>query len=70
MVKHQPEFPIVVTFQEDGDKWVLESADELACSLEWFDSEDPEERAVVVDAKNRPVRLRVEKLKLISLELK
>jgi hypothetical protein len=65
----QPEFPITVTFHEDGEKWVLESAHELASSLEWFDSDDPDENADVVDALGRRVRLKVEKLKVLQFEL-
>jgi len=39
----------MVTFHEGGDEWVLDSIDEVACSLEWFDSDDPYENASVID---------------------
>lgn len=65
----QPEFPIRVTFLDDGDEWVLDSIQELACSLEWFDSDDPEERVSVVDRKGRAVRIKVEALRVLRLEL-
>lgn len=64
-----PEFPIRVTFHEDGEEWVLDSFDELASSLEWFDSDDPTENASVVDGKGRPVRVKVEALELLRFEL-
>jgi hypothetical protein len=63
----EPEFPIRVTFQEDGDEWVLDSPEELACNLEWVDTDDPEENASVVDRHGRTVK--VEALKVLRLEL-
>jgi hypothetical protein len=65
----QPKFPLHVKFLEDGDEWTLESVDELTSSLEWFDSDDPDERATVRDAQGRPVRVKVAALKLQLLEL-
>jgi hypothetical protein len=65
----EPEFPIRVTFHEDGDEWVLDSPEELACSLEWFDTDDPEEHASVVDRHGRAVRIKVEALEVVRLEL-
>ncbi len=64
-----PEFPITVTFHEDGEIWVLDSIAELACNLEWFDSDDPEENASVTDATGRPVRIKVENLDVLVFEL-
>jgi len=65
----RPEFPIRVSFHEDDDVWVLDSFDELAFSLEWFDSNDPDENASVVDRKERAVRVKVERLELLRFEL-
>jgi hypothetical protein len=65
----QAEFPIMVTFHEGGDEWVLDSIDEVACSLEWFDSDDPDENASVIDGKDRPVRIKVEALRVLRFEL-
>ena len=65
-----PEFPVTVTFQEDGDQWVFDTLEELECSLEWFDSEDPAENATTVDAKCRAVRVKVIKLEALVLDLR
>ena len=65
----RPEFPIRVSFHQDDDQWVLASLDELACSLEWFDSNDPDEFASVVDSRDRAVRVKVERLALLRFEL-
>ena len=68
MTEEQPEFPITVNF-EDGDAWKLENINEIAWNLEWFDSDDPEEEATVVDKKNRKVRVKVVKLEVTVFEL-
>ena len=60
----EPVFPIKVLFKEDGREWILDSHHELACNLEWFDSRDPEENAVVTDKNGKPVVLVIEKLKV------
>jgi hypothetical protein len=64
-----PEFPITVRFAEDGEEWLLDSMYDIAVNLEWFDSEDPEERATVVDRLGRSVRLKVVELDVIVCEL-
>jgi hypothetical protein len=69
-MQKQPEYPLTVTFHESGEIWTLVDLDDAACNLEWFDSDDPEEQAVVVDNKGRPVRLKIESLKVIKCELK
>ena len=61
-LENSPRFPISVTFLEDGKVWVLDNINEIACSLEWFDSNAPEEEDLVKDAENRDVILVVEKL--------
>lgn len=66
----RPEFPITVTFHEDGDVWVLNSIEEVASSLEWFDSEDPTQRATVTDREGRAVHLQVKKLDVLVFELR
>ena len=66
----EPVFPIVVEFLEDGTVWTLESVSEVETNLEWFDSEDPEENAVVRDANNRLVSLKVKQLQLIEFKYK
>ena len=65
----KPEFPITVRFEEDGEEWVLDTIHEIAGSLEWFDSDDPEERATVIDRRGRSVRLKVVQLDVHVLEL-
>ena len=64
-----PEFPLTVRFFEDDTTIVLRSKEEVECDLEWFDSDDPEQHAEVRDAQDRPVRLVVRDLLLITLEL-
>ncbi len=64
-----PEFPIKVFFMEDNDEWLLDSEDELASNLEWFDSRDKDENAQVTDSLGRSVRVKVEKLTLIEFHL-
>jgi hypothetical protein len=67
---NRPEFPLKVVFQETGEEWLLENESDAAQNLEWFDSEDPEEAAVVTDKQGRPVRLKIEGLKVIAIALK
>lgn len=66
----KPVFPIKVFFKEDGDEWILDNEDEIASSLEWFNSEDPEENTIVTDKNGNPVKLVIEKLEIKQLELK
>ncbi len=65
----KPRLPIKVLFLEDGDEWILDNEIEIATSLEWFDSDSPDENAIVTDADGRLVRVKVEKLEIITLEL-
>ena len=64
-----PLFPLTVAF-DDGECWVLNSESEIPGTLEWFDSDDPDEHATVTDAAGRAVRLRVVALDVQILELK
>lgn len=70
MSNGRPTYPLTITFQEDGDVWVLNNESEVANNLEWFDSRDPEEKATVTDKSKRKVTLVVEELevKLCTLE--
>lgn len=63
LMNTEPEYPITVVYA-DGQRWCLESREDAETSLEWFDSEDPEEGARVFDARRRPVHLVVERLQL------
>lgn len=64
----KPKLPLHVIF-EDGDRWILNSDDEIACNLEWFDSNDEDDTTKVIDDLGRPVKLKVEALKIIYCEL-
>ncbi|ELH7813364.1 hypothetical protein Q9F35_005247 [Vibrio harveyi] len=68
-LENKPKFPISVTFLEDGEVWVLDNINELGSNLEWFDSSDPEEEALVKDVENRDVVLVVEKLEVKEFKL-
>jgi hypothetical protein len=68
-LQDRPLFPIKVHFFEDGDEWIFDDDADIAQNLEWFDSDDIEENASVTDRLNRPVRLKVEALSIIVLEL-
>jgi len=63
-------YPLTVFFSEDGEEWVLENEVEVANNLEWFDSNDPNEKARVTDKDGRVVRLLVKNLEVIELKLK
>ena len=69
MKKEEPTYPITVTFQEDGDVWILNNETEVANNLEWFDSRDPEEKVIVIDKNKRKVTLVIEKLEVKLCEL-
>ena len=66
----QPEYPINVFFKESGETWILNNEKELAATLEWFDSEAPGENVIVTDNQGRATKIRIEKLELLSFELK
>lgn len=65
----KPQFPLTIFFEEEGEKCILEDEKDAACNLEWFDSDDPEEHAVVKDNQNRLVRLKVKELDVLVCEL-
>ena len=56
-------------FLEDGEEWIHENKQELAYNLEWFNSEDPEEKALVTDKQGRAVTLVIEELQIKQLKL-
>jgi hypothetical protein len=64
----KPEFPLHVRFV-DGKERILETIEEVETSLEWFDSDDDDNSAIVFDRQGRPVRLKVEALQVITCEL-
>ncbi|MBI1926907.1 hypothetical protein HYR99_22015 [Candidatus Poribacteria bacterium] len=64
----KPEFPLKVIFNDD-DEWILNTVEEVEGSLEWFDCDEPQEEATILDKLNRPVRLKVQDLQLLVFEL-
>jgi hypothetical protein len=64
-----PKFPIKVFFTEDSTEWVLDNESELGSNLEWFDSRDPNEKAIVTDSNGNHVVLVVEKLVVKTFQL-
>jgi hypothetical protein len=64
MATQEPQYPITVLFNDDGEKWILDNEQELGNNLEWFNSNDPEENAEVTDALGRNVEIFVEKLEV------
>jgi len=64
----KPVYPIRVVF-DDGDVWRLDNRVEAESSLEWFDTDDPEHGAIIVDANDRRVRLKVVAHRLEVFEL-
>lgn len=65
----KPKFPLRILFQESNDEWILKNENDAACTLEWFDSDDPNEHASVTDDLGRPVRLKVEGLAILVCEV-
>ncbi len=64
----KPTFPLHVLF-DDGDEWILDTLREVGSNLEWFDSEHGDDSVYVIDAENRPVRLLVRNLEVVTCEL-
>ncbi|HAC14393.1 MAG TPA: hypothetical protein DCE78_00390 [Bacteroidetes bacterium] len=64
----KPKLPLHVMF-EDGDHWILYNDDEIASSLEWYDSNDEDDTTKVIDDLGRPVKLKIEALIIIYCEL-
>jgi hypothetical protein len=68
-MKTVPEYPIKVVFHEDNEEWLLNNETEVACNLEWFNSQDPDEEATVTDNQGRRVQLIVKEHKVLIFEL-
>lgn len=65
----QPLFPLTVTFA-DGEKQSVDSITDAEHNMEWLDTEDDDEPITVLDRLGRPVRLKIEALNIVRLELK
>jgi hypothetical protein len=68
-----PVFPLTVHFN-DGRTQRFTTPEGLASTLEWFDTHDPsdshtDEHGTVTDAHGHPVRLQVEALEIVRMEL-
>lgn len=64
-----PRYPVKVRFR-DGDDWTLNDEMEIAATLEWFDSEAPDQDAVATDAAGRRLRIIVRNHVISQLILK
>lgn len=61
-------FPLKVVWS--GERCELfENRDDVALNLEWSDTDDNDDGTIVVDAEGRPVRLRVQALTILRLEV-
>lgn len=68
-----PQYPLTVRF-DDGTQEVLNTPEEVAGTLEWFDTDDSTDtltdtHGTVTDACGRRVRLKVEALTIQRLEV-
>lgn len=63
-----PSYPITVSYVDDvgaiDEIIVYENEDQLVTSLEFFDSADPDEKAVIEDAFSRRVELVIFEMEL------
>ena len=68
-----PQYPLTVRF-DDGTIEVLNTPEEVAGTLEWFDTDDPTDtitdtHGAVTDAQGRAVRLKVVRLEIVTCEV-
>ena len=67
---NKPAYPLIVIDLEDGSKEVFDTEEELACTVEWCNSDDPSENLRVVDAQGREIRLKIEALQVLTCEIR
>jgi len=65
-----PVYPIQIIFSETNEVITCANELELATALEWFDSEDTQENAVVTDNLGRSIELKIVGLQIIRSRLK
>ena len=65
----QPEYPLLVAYTDGAKDELFNNEIEMVTSLEWFDSNDPEYNAVVIDKRGRKLQLVIRKLELVVLEI-
>ena len=68
-MSQKPEYPLTVYFEDTGETCSYENEEEIVTSLEWFDSEDKKDKVNVTDSRGRLVRLKIERLEIVILEL-
>lgn len=66
----EPRYPITVCLYENNETLVCDNEIELVNELEWFDSEDETENAVVVDSLGRKLVLKIAYLKVVTFTVK
>ncbi|MEH6393318.1 hypothetical protein [Pseudoalteromonas sp.] len=66
----KPKYPITVLLNESAEIESYKSEIELVTSLEWFESENSQWQAKVIDKTGARVVLKIEALKLLELEYK
>ena len=65
----RPEYPLTVSFLDDGSSEICADAGQLAGALEYFDSAAPDETVRITDRQGRAVRVKVERLQVLVCEL-
>lgn len=65
-----PEYPLLVRYTDGSENEVFDNEEELVNTLEWFDSEDPEFHANVIDNNGRLLKVVVVKLELRHMSFK
>ncbi len=63
----EPKYPLRAIF-DDGVSWSFDDPVDLACNLEWMDT-DVEGEVKIVDFENRPVRVLLKACEVIICEL-
>ena len=69
IVIHSPQYPLTVHWVDEEPE-ILESEEEVAQNLEWFNTEGSDEPIRVTDALGRSVVLYVEKLEVKTCQLR
>lgn len=62
----RPEYPLRVEIR-GGNSYRFANEEELVTTLEWFDTDDPEYKAIACDQSGRRIHLKVERLEITTL---
>ncbi len=65
-----PVYSIKVLFRKTGEEWILNSDVELACNLEYHDSDKDHGDITVTDSLNREVAVKIEGLEVVSIRIR